>query len=210
MVLQTDVPNSIEVLQSTTKLVVSIVGILAGRRPFIQIHIYDLLVIEHHLDATALAGQHTVIPLAGLVDRVLCRFLAIVDGSGRTLVVPVVPAEGIAHLYLDPRIDRVLQIGCVKEDAAVGALNNLELQIENEIAVLLFRPDVIEVVLAAVHITSYRKHAVFAYPRVVGSRDGVSEVFALKQLFEFRFSCRRWGSLFFETSYPDVAELYQA
>ena len=90
MVLKTYMADTGKIFQGTAKLIIRIIRILMRSCPTFQIHINDLLVIEHDLDAAAFAGNYATIPLAWFIDSVLCRFKTIVNrSSGTVLVKPV-------------------------------------------------------------------------------------------------------------------------
>jgi len=57
-----------------------------------QIHVDNLFVIEHDLNATAFAGKNAAVPLAGFIDCVLCRFEAIINRSSGAFLVDPIPA----------------------------------------------------------------------------------------------------------------------
>ncbi len=64
---------------------------------------------------------------------------SLVDGAALAVQAAV---GGVVHLYLDGRLDDVLQVGGADEHAAVGALVHLEFEVEDEIAVRFLREDV--------------------------------------------------------------------
>ncbi len=75
-----------KIFQGTAELVIRIIRILMWSCPKFQIHINDLLVIEHDLDAAAFAGNYATIQLALLIDSVLRRFKTIVNRSSGTIL----------------------------------------------------------------------------------------------------------------------------
>ncbi len=92
VVLQAYMAEACKVFQGAAEFVVRIVRIFVRSCPAVQIHVDDLLVVEHDLDATAFAGKDATVPLAGFIDGVFCRLKAIVNRSGGAFLVDPIPA----------------------------------------------------------------------------------------------------------------------
>ena len=73
VVLESDMPFPLEILQSGSELVLRAlaIGILLRFGPSVQVHVDDLLAVKHDADLIILSGNRDVVPLV-----VLCHFLA--------------------------------------------------------------------------------------------------------------------------------------
>ena len=92
VVLQSYMAETCKVLQGTAEFVLCVIRIFVRSCPTSQIHIDDLLVVEHDFDATAFAGKDATVPLAGFIDGVFCRLKAIVNSSSGAFLVDPIPA----------------------------------------------------------------------------------------------------------------------
>ncbi len=92
VVLQSYMAETCKVLQGATEFVLCVIRIFVRSCPKVQIHIDDLLTVEHYLDATAFAGKRAAVPLAWFFNHVLRRFEAIVYCSGSAFLVDPIPA----------------------------------------------------------------------------------------------------------------------
>ena len=108
MVLQSYMAETGKVLQGATELVLCVIRIFVRSCPKVQIHINDLLTVEHYLDPTAFAGKRAAVPPAWFSNHVLRRFEAIVYCSGSALFGAFVSSERAAHLHFDTSIDGIL------------------------------------------------------------------------------------------------------
>src|SRR4030043_822805 len=116
----------LEILQSSAELVLRAlaVGILLRLGPSVQVHVDDLLAVEHDADLIILSGNRDVVPLA-----VLCHFLAGSQGIvNRTAAMLARLFYTFVDLHFNAGLDAVLRIVGAEEDTAVTL--GLELQIE--------------------------------------------------------------------------------
>ena len=141
-------PFALKIFQGSAELVPRAlgIGILPGLGPFVQVHVDDLLAIEHDDDLIILSGNRDVVPLA-----VLGHFLA---GSqrivNRTAAMLTWFIDPFIDLHFDTGLDAVLRIVGAEEDTAIAL--GLEFQVENEVAKALFSPDHAGFGLADQHI----------------------------------------------------------
>jgi hypothetical protein len=70
----------------------------------------------------------------------------------------------VGHLDLEAGVDGIVQVRGPQEDPAVGALGDLELEVEDEVPVGLLGPEVLAVVLLAVGLAAEADDAVLDDP----------------------------------------------
>jgi len=137
VLLESNMPLPLKVLQGRTKLVLRPLGVGVPVRlcPSVQVHIDDLLTVENDADLIVLGGNSDMVPLA-----VLCHFLAGSQGIvNRTAAIPAGLVDALVNLHFQAGLHTVLWVVGAKEDATVAL--GLELKIENEVAEALLGPN---------------------------------------------------------------------
>ena len=89
------------------------------------------------------------------------------------------PGSGAGNLNFEAGLHRVLGIGGAQKTAAVGPLRDLELEVDDEVAVLTLGPEIVVVVLLAIGAILKRDHAIFDRP--VGGGMPAGEVAAVEE-----------------------------
>ncbi len=137
MVLKSDMAFTFEILQGGAELVLRAfgIGILPGLGPSVQVHVDDLLAVEHDSDLIVFSGNRNVVPLT-VFGHFLAGSQSIVNRAAAMLTWFI---DTFIDLHFDTGLDTVFRLVGAEEDAAVTL--GLEFQIENKIAEALFATD---------------------------------------------------------------------
>jgi len=141
VVLQADVTRPGHVLVCVIEFVRRPVRVLVSLLPAVQIHGNDLMTVQQHRDCFPPAGDRVAIPFPGRLHRIhgwrqIIKYRPAVFASH--LLLPV----RIQHLHFDGRVEPFLDVPRPEKNAAVGVFVKFELQVQDEVAVTLFCPDV--------------------------------------------------------------------
>jgi len=144
VVLEAEHSRPGHILIRSIELVLRTVRILVSFRPLIQIHADNPLIVHRYDDAVVKRHNRHAVPFARLLDDLFGRGKAVVDRTALMLVrLPVgIIVVRIMDLNLNTGVQPFLDIGGANEDAAVGSFGDFEFKVEDEIAVLVLRPDV--------------------------------------------------------------------
>ena len=85
------------------------------------------------------------------------------------------------HLDLDPGVHRIFQVRGPQKNAAVGAFGDLEFQLENEVTVLLFGPEIIVIMFSAIKLSFQLNLSVHDFPRFVRAHHPLVEILTVKK-----------------------------
>ena len=139
VVLESDVAGARQVLEGGLEFILGAVGILLGCGPLIEIGAYDALAVEGDLNHGTLAAYLNMVPFANGFDGVRAGDDGIVERS-TIMSADNVLVVGVEELDFETALDRVLGVGAY-EDSAVAIAAELELEIEDEVAVGVVRPN---------------------------------------------------------------------
>ena len=150
VVLETEHSRPGHVLIRSIELVLRLLSALFDRRipmsfgPLVQIHADDTLIVHRYDDAVVKRHDRHAVPFARLLDDLFGRGKTVIDRTALTRVrLPVrIIVVRIGDLNLNTGMQPFLDIGRANEDAAVGSFGDFEFKVENEITVLVLRPDV--------------------------------------------------------------------
>ena len=136
------------------------VRIFLGGSPLGHVHVGGQFAIEPDFELLALGFDGQVVPLAGFLGYLLGRCQMAEDAAtvpGGCRLGPFV-GEGIGNLNFHGFGNPVLGVGAVDDDAAVGAVVGLELQIEREILLIHLGPEAL-VGIGGEHAIGHRPDA---------------------------------------------------
>jgi hypothetical protein len=160
--LEADGAGAGEVFEGFLKFVGGTVGVFADFGPLVEIGLDDFDAVEDHRDHGTFAGDGVVVPLADGLGRALAGGHGVVDGGDHAVLAAV-------RRFVDLDFEGgegVFDIAGAEEDTAVGFFFDLELEVEDEVAVGILGPEGVMVL--------GDEDAVFELPFAGG--DGVGEV----------------------------------
>lgn len=122
---------------------VAAIRVLLARFPVFHVDVGHQFSVQQHGNPRALAADRHPVPLAGFLHRRLAGRRVSEDAPASPGGRDIAPFRRLVVQELD--LDRVgnpvLNIGAIDQHAAVGGRFEVELQVENEILVILLRPN---------------------------------------------------------------------